>query len=86
MSEFRYLKEKARMLKFLGRNGYCTRDICKKCRLSAAGDQHEMSCETFEIEYPEEAEAIVRKWAQEHPAPKRKTRKDVLLEKSQMHK
>lgn len=77
MSEFNYLKEKARMVKSIGISHFtygCAGD-CQKCPLFG---NHEMNCMGFETKYPEEAAEIVRKWAEEHPV---KTRKDVLLEK-----
>lgn len=77
MSEFNYLKEKARMLKSVGNGEICCYVKCSNCPLSI-GNPYTVNCHVFEVEYPNEAEAIVRKWAKEHP---RKTRKDVLLEK-----
>lgn len=83
MSEFNYLREKARMIKSISITHYiygCAGE-CQKCPLGREHNGHEMTCSGFETAYPQEAEAIVRKWAEEHPVPKRKTRKDVLLEK-----
>lgn len=76
MSEFNYLREKARMTKYLGRqndycDGYCD---CRRCTLTTTT----LSCTELETKCPEEATELVRKWAEEHP---RKTRKDILLEK-----
>lgn len=76
MIEFNYLREKARMTKYLGRqndycDGYCD---CRRCPLTTTP----LSCTALETKCPEKATALVLKWAEEHP---RKTRKDVLLEK-----
>lgn len=78
--EFNYLVEKRKMLNSLGREGRISSDICtgKKCYicpLSAYKNGRNLSCRTFELEYPVEAIEIVRKWAEEHSI---KTRKDVL--------
>lgn len=80
MSEFNYLKEKARMVKSIITTHftYCCGGDCQKCPLDKEHNGYAMTCSGLETKYPEEAEAIVRKWAEEHP---RKTRKDVLLEK-----
>lgn len=80
--EFNYLVEKNRMLNNLGRTSgilcACAGTKCDVCPLSKWRNGRDLSCTTFEFEYPVEATEIVRKWAEEHP---RKTRKDVLLEK-----
>lgn len=83
MSEFNYLREKARMVKSISETyyNYACEGECLRCPLSDKNNLYEVSCAAFETKYPEEAEAAVRKWAEEHPAPQRKTRKDVLLEK-----
>lgn len=83
MKEFNYLKEKARMLKALGHTGteWCNTDCnadCKKCPLSHRNNRSHSGCTLFEINCPDEATEIVRKWAEEHPA---RTRKDVLFER-----
>ncbi len=80
MSEFNYLREKARMTKYVGRqNGVCdTHCECIKCPLFVENNSLLVNCAVLEMSYPEEATRIVRKWAKEHPV---KTRKDVLLEK-----
>lgn len=79
--EFNYLVEKNRMLNSLGREGrkscICAGTECGICPLSICKNGRNLSCTTFELEYPIEATEIVRKWAEEHP---RKTRKDVLKE------
>lgn len=77
--EFNYLKEKQRMLNSIGRTGsQCNGVNCSSCPLSISNNSNSVICSIFEMEHPEEATGIVRKWAKEHP---RKTRKDVLLEK-----
>lgn len=80
--EFNYLVEKKRMLHSLGQLGrtscICAGTECGICPLSIYKNSRNLSCTTFELEYPIEATEIVRKWTEEHP---RKTRKDVLLEK-----
>lgn len=78
MTEFNYLKEKARMLKSFGYKDHCTWDMCAQCPLSGLSRERKgIPCARLEIDYPEEAEAEVRVWACAHPI---KTRKDVLLE------
>lgn len=63
------------MLNSIGRTGgKCDGVACGSCPLH--GDN--VRCAAFEGEHPEEATAVVRKWAEKHP---HKTRKDVLLEK-----
>ncbi len=83
MSEFNYFKEKRRMVESIGGyldDMYCD-GLCENCPLASHNRRYTMCCTILEMKHPEEAEAIVRKWAEEHPAPQRKTRKDVLLEK-----
>ena len=71
MTALKYLEEKARMTK------KC-KIVCLKCLLSPANNGDGHLCHTFECEHPEQAIAIVQKWAQEHP---RKTLKDDFFEK-----
>lgn len=80
MKNFNYLKEKARMLKSIGGGAEYNKNChgeCADCALSFHHNQYSEGCIVFEIRHPEEAEAAVRKWAEEHP---RKTRKNFLLE------
>ena len=78
--EFNYLVEKNRMLNNLGRISgiLCAGTKCDVCPLSKWKNGRDLSCTTFEFEYPIEATEIVHKWAEEHP---RKMRKDILLER-----
>lgn len=79
LMEFNYLREKQRMLNSIGRTGIgCIGVQCSCCPLSRDKNARHMLCVNFEIEYPDEATEVVRKWAEKHP---KKTRKDVLLEK-----
>ena len=83
MTEFNYLKEKRRMLDSLGRTeGICAGVACGSCPLSRYNNRHtdddEVTCSMLEILYPEEATAIVRKWAEEHPI---NTRMNFFLKK-----
>lgn len=76
MTAVEYLKAKARMTKT---NEYitCDKDCKNDCMLSLGNNPRDKSCMGFEMLYPEEAVAIVRKWAEEHP---RKTRQSEFLE------
>lgn len=65
MDAVNYLKEKARMT---DKCGIC----CSKCLLYKGG------CLEADINYPEQAVAIVEQWSKEHPV---KTYLSVLLEK-----
>lgn len=80
MSEFNYLREKARMTRYTGRQNDCCDEHCRcsKCPLFITRNSRGLTCNALETRYPDKATEIVRKWAEEHP---RKTRKDVLLEK-----
>lgn len=69
MDAIRYLKEKARMTKA------CTIS-CLGCLLSISNNKKGMYCKHFELNYPEEAVAIIEKWAAEHPV---KTRQSEFL-------
>jgi hypothetical protein len=82
MKEFNYLKEKSRMFNTLGRiGGVCLGVECSDCPLSCFNNRpagkERVSCGTFEMECPEEATAVVRKWAEEHP---RRTRKEMMVQ------
>lgn len=63
-----YIREKNRM---------CNPKMCE-CPLSKINNGKNLLCENFEKNYPEQAVAIVEKWAKEHPV---KTYLSVLLEK-----
>lgn len=79
MIEFKYLKEKARMLKSFGYKDHCTYKMCAQCPLgNLAKGRGGIPCAQVEIEYPEEAEVEVYAWASAHHI---RTRKDALLEK-----
>lgn len=68
MDAIKYFEEKRRMLNSLGRTGgRCNGVDCVDCPLSCWYTKHELTCSAFETEYPEEAVAIVEKWAEEHP-------------------
>ena len=68
MDAVKYFKEKRRMLNSLGRiDGICMGVNCSRCPLSGENNGTKLTCRYFEAEYPEEAVAIVEKWAAEHP-------------------
>lgn len=71
-----YMKIKKRMTT-TDEDGYCGIN-CFSCKLAGRNNGHNLDCVNFEIEYPEEAEAIVKKWAEGHP---QKTIFQDLLEK-----
>lgn len=50
---------------------------CEECGLSYVNNKTDRVCGDFIKRYPEEAVAIVEKWAKEHP---RKTRQEKFLE------
>lgn len=58
MSAVEYARSFARM---------CRSHTCGKCPFHESEKFSAASCVKFEGEYPEEAVAIVQKWAQEHP-------------------
>lgn len=77
MDAIKYFEEKRRMLDSLGRTGgHCDSVGCFECPFHL--QQKTDTCREFEIEYPEEAVAIVEKWSEEHP---RKTFLSDFLEK-----
>lgn len=79
MNAIKYFKEKRRMLNSLGRiRGGCIGINCENCPFSLNNNGKGLTCIDFELEYPEEAVAIVEKWSQEHP---RKTMLQDFLEK-----
>jgi hypothetical protein len=71
MTAVEYLKEKMRL------TDGCAID-CRVCRLSNYNNGKLTDCEAFQLEYPEEAVAIVQEWAEEQPA---KTILDDFFEK-----
>lgn len=79
MDAIKYFEEKRRMLNSLGKNGPgCVGVLCGDCPFSSFDNGMNISCAEIEIDYPEEAVAIIEKWSQEHP---RKTMLSDLLEK-----
>lgn len=72
MDAVKYLKEKSRM-----GNGCKAYGVCEICPLSENENGRDLECNDFELDYPEEAVAIVEKWTAEHPV---KTRQDEFLE------
>lgn len=79
MDAVKYFKEKTRMLNSLGRkSGKCDGASCLNCPLAYMNNGKGLSCSDFEAEYPEEAVAIVEKWAAEH---QQKTMFQDFLEK-----
>ena len=69
MAAVEYLKAKARMT--------CRCIInCSECGLSAINNHRGVECKIIEDVHPEEAVAIIQKWAEEHPA---KTRQSEFL-------
>lgn len=70
MDAVKFIKEKQRMCK--------SNEDCISCALEYPQNEMDMDCLTYINEYPEEAVAIVEKWAEEHP---RKTFLSDLLEK-----
>ena len=68
MDAIKYFEEKKRMLDSLGRVNYrCTGVDCDECPLGYTNNGKKVSCGGLELEYPEEAVAIVEKWVEEHP-------------------
>lgn len=72
MAEFNVLKEWARMVE-ANEDGGCTIP-CSECPL--LGSTQEDDCIDWARAHPEEAEAIIRKWVEEHP---RNTRQSEFL-------
>lgn len=72
MTKVDYLKAKARMVR-VNLVGGCT-IFCSDCPLSIRNNGMNVICSDFERLYPEEAVAIVQKWAEEHP------RKTILMD------
>ena len=67
MNFVEYMKNKARMVKMkMDKFGDCAIK-CEDCPLGGLHNGREMYCLKFEHLYPEEAVAIVEKWAMEHP-------------------
>ncbi len=71
MTALEYLRKKAKATK------KC-KTRCVDCLLFDSNNGYECDCASLEYEHPEEAIAIVQKWAQEHP---RKTFLTDFLEK-----
>ena len=69
MDAVEFLKEQYRMCKAL-------RSHCEECGLSYTNNKTDLVCADFIQRHPEEAVAIVEKWAKEHP---RKTRQSEFL-------
>lgn len=75
MDAVKYFKEKRRMLNAIGG---CITSSCRDCPIGRDNNGIGVRCTVLQIEYPEEAVAIVEKWSQEHT---RKTMLSDLLEK-----
>lgn len=69
MDAVKFLEEQYRMCEAL-------RSHCEECGLSYTNNKTGLVCADFIKRHPEEAVAIVEKWAQEHP---RKTRQSEFL-------
>ena len=69
MDAVEYFKAKGRMTK------KC-KGSCSSCLLSSDLNGKDISCESFEYEYPERAVKIVEDWLKEHPV---KTRQSEFL-------
>ena len=68
MDVIKYFKEKNRLLESLGKGDIrCSFICCSDCPISSNNNGKGLYCAAFELEYPEEAVAIVEKWAEEHP-------------------
>ena len=68
MDAIRYFIEKNRLLNSIGKTGVgCNYICCSDCPLGSKNNGRNLLCSNFETEYPEEAVAIVEKWAEEHP-------------------
>lgn len=68
MDAIKYFEEKNRLLDSLGKRGIrCSFICCSDCPISSNNNGKGLYCAAFELEYPEEAVAIVEKWAEEHP-------------------
>lgn len=74
MAEFvEVMKHKKRMCDTL----YCKGHKCTKCQMDFENNGKFLDCRTFVIDYPQEAEEIIMKWAKENPV---KTNADVFRE------
>lgn len=77
MDAVEYLKQEGRMTKYCGPSA-----VCLECPLRNARIKNgERDCTDYRYNHPEEAVAIVEKWAKEHPVKIYKTYKSVFLEK-----
>lgn len=68
--EFNYLKERSKMFNSIGRiERYCDGINCRECPFNELREKYVSSfrCWEAEVKHPEEYEAIVRKWSEEHP-------------------
>lgn len=70
MDAVEFLEEQYRMCEALNSH-------CEECGLSYTNNKTDRVCGDFIKRHPEEAVAIVEKWAKEHP---RKTRQEKFLE------
>ena len=75
MDAVKYFEEKRRMLNAIGG---CITSSCIDCPIGRDNNGIGVRCTELQIEYPEEAVAIIEKWSQEHPL---KTMLSDLLEK-----
>lgn len=61
MGEFvEVMKQKERMCKSY-------KGVCRKCDVSSDNNGKHIGCRSFTLNYPQEAEEIIMKWAEEHP-------------------
>lgn len=59
-----YFSEKRRMIK---KHKYICKLNCYDCPLNWSRNGKDVSCETLEKSYPEQAISIIQKWSDEHP-------------------
>jgi hypothetical protein len=75
MEFLEFFEKKKRMCSFFEK--LCDSNPCKKCELSSFNNgTTDLPCTEFIVKYPERAEAIIAKWAAEHP---KKTRQSEFL-------
>ena len=80
MEAVKYFDTKKRMLNSVGKNKEgCGGVLCDQCPFSSINSGMNISCAGLEIDYPEEAIAMVEKWISEH------SQKTMLSDFSEKH-
>lgn len=84
MEFLEFFEKKEKMCSFFKK--LCDSDPCQKCGLSSFNNgTTDLLCSEFIVEWPKRAEAIIAKWAAEHPKETRQSEFLKMFPRAEMH-